>query len=101
LTEAIVLYLATLSVGPDSEELRRAVRADHLKFVDENRDRILFGGAVLADDGSAPRALVMVIDLPSRAEAIAFVRGEPYVAAGVFDRVAIEPFVQRIPESRE
>ena len=41
---------------------------------------------------------LIVIDMDSEAEAIAFANSDPYVTSGVFARVEVKPFRQVFPE---
>jgi hypothetical protein len=74
---------------PDSLALRQATRPTHLAYLEGFKDRMVYGGALLAADGQTPIGSLLVIKLPDRAAAEAFSAGDPYAKAGLFERVAI------------
>ena len=46
-------------------------------------------------DGSGS---LIVIDMDSEAQAIAFAQSDPYVTQGVFERIEVKPFRKVFPE---
>jgi uncharacterized protein len=87
--------------NPDTDKIRAGNRADHLRFVIERREMLVFGGACLDDAQSAMAGMLMVIEASDRHEAEAFVAAEPYSRVGAFSKVSIMPFGVRIPEPSE
>lgn len=82
---------------PDSAPLRDQHRADHLKFLSENSNRILFGGPLKSTpDGPSTGALI-VIDCATREEAEAFIGADPFHRGGVYESVAVRAFKQVFP----
>jgi uncharacterized protein YciI len=70
-----------------------AKRAEHLlahrKYLDNPLHQIFFSGPQESDDGSAVVGSLFIIKAPSRTEAQAFVDGETFYRAGVFESVTI------------
>lgn len=82
---------------PDSAPLRDQHRVDHLKFLSENSNRILFGGPLKSTpDGPSTGALI-VVDCATREEAEAFIGADPFHRGGVYESVAVRAFKQVFP----
>lgn len=88
----------------DSLDKRRSARAAHLErlqaLVDEGR--LLIAGPHPAIDAEDPgdagfSGSLVVVDFPSLAEAQAWADADPYVAAGVYERVVVKPFKPVLP----
>lgn len=87
--------------GPETNAIRARERAEHLRFVIERRDMLLFGGACLDEAETAMTGMLMVIEAADRAQAEEFVAAEPYSRAGAFSEISIVPFGIRVPEPSE
>lgn len=90
-----MLYVLICEDKPNSQELRKSVRNDHLTYL-EGFD-IRYAGPMLSDDESAMIGSIIVIEADSRTKAEAFAAGDPYGASGLFANVTIRPFRQVIP----
>ena len=84
-----MLYILYMEDGPRSREIRAAARAAHLAYLERNRDILVLGGALLADDGSTRTGSVLILNVPDRAAAEAFAEGEPFRRAGLFATVKL------------
>jgi uncharacterized protein len=89
---------------PESASLRAGARADHIARLQilVGEGRLLLAGphpAIAADDpGPAGFTGSLVIaDFDSLAAAEAWAADDPYVAAGVYARVAVKPFKPVLP----
>lgn len=91
-------FLAICHSKPNSDALRRRTRTHHLEYMIAHHHLLRYGGAMVNEDATAVTAMVIVLDVPTRELAKEFVEREPYNAAGLFERVVIERWVQRIPE---
>ncbi len=74
---------------PGSLELRMATRPQHLDYMAPFDTPV--AGPLLDDDGN-PCGTCIVVELPDRAAADAFVAGDPYAKAGLFQSVSVHPF---------
>ncbi|NIM27139.1 MAG: YciI family protein [Gammaproteobacteria bacterium] len=74
---------------PDYGHVRAEWRAQHLQYLDANRDRLLAAGALLNDDGSGGHGGVIIIDTDDRVEAENFIANDPYSRAGLFETVTV------------
>jgi uncharacterized protein YciI len=74
---------------PDTLDLRRQVRPEHLEYLERNKHLLLACGAKLTDEGSDAGGGLYVLDVETREEAQAFIAADPFHKAGLFDRVAV------------
>ena len=88
----------------DSLEKRLAVRPDHLArvtaLVDEGRLLIAGPHPVVdsADPGPAGfTGSLIVAEFDSLADAEAWANSDPYVAAGVYAKVTVKPYIKVLP----
>ena len=74
---------------PDSLELRMSVRPMHIEFLKANTAKLLGAGAKLSDDGETMLGTIYIVDVETRAEAEAFVAGDPFTKNGLPERIEI------------
>ena len=74
---------------PNSLDLRMATRPAHLEFLSDFDTPV--GGPLLDDDGQMCGSCI-VLDVPDRAAAEAFVENDPYARAGLFESVQVHEF---------
>jgi uncharacterized protein YciI len=84
-----VLYIIYQEDRDDGGEIRAANREKHFAYLETHRDVLVLGGALLADDGLKRTGSCLIINVPSREEAEAFSRNEPFRKAGLFKSVKI------------
>ena len=77
---------------PGAGALRTEHRPAHLEHLERHASKLLAGGAVLADDGATPVGSLIVYDSEDRAEVDAFLAGDPFTRAGLFQSVAVYPW---------
>lgn len=89
---------------PDSLEKRKGARPAHIerlqKLLDEGR--LLVAGAFPAIESEDPgpagfTGSLILAQFPSQAEAEAWAKDDPYVAAGVYASVSVKPFRKALP----
>ncbi|MEM9303412.1 MAG: YciI family protein [Pseudomonadota bacterium] len=78
--------------GPDSAGPREAHLAAHLAWVKANQDPLRVAGPVLDADGAMVGSCY-VIEADDLAAARTWFEGDPYAAAGFWERVDITPFM--------
>jgi uncharacterized protein len=81
--------------GPDGARLRPEVRPAHL---DNLRPLVEQGKVILAGPFTDGSGSLIVIDVDSEEQALAFANSDPYVTRGVFERVEVKPFRKVFPE---
>jgi uncharacterized protein YciI len=85
-----MLYIIYQVDGPGSAALRAAHKETHFAYLETHKDIVVLGGAMLGEDGKARTGSVLIINVPSRAEAEAFSANEPLRQAGTFAEVRID-----------
>lgn len=80
--------------GPEGVAKRKVHRPAHLARMDalDAQGRLVLAGPLTDQAGS-----LIVIEAASLAEAEAFIREDPYVVHGVFERFEVHPFMQVYP----
>ncbi len=99
------MYYAIISYDVEgSLPLRRQARAEHLERLERLRDegRLLSAGPFPAVDTPTPgeagfRGSLVIAEFDSLEAAQAWAEADPYVAAGVYERVHVEPFKPVLP----
>ncbi len=88
----------------DSLELRAGARHDHLARLNAlvGEGRLLTAGPHPAVDATDPGVAgftgsLIVADFPSLRDAQAWADADPYIAAGVYERVVVKPFKRVLP----
>ena len=74
---------------PNCLDLRNRVREEHLRYLDENKGRLLAAGAKIDDDGQGGYGGVIIVDTEDRSEAEAFIQNDPFTKAGLFSGVEV------------
>lgn len=97
-------YAITCTDHPDSLEARKAARPGHLARLQQMLDdgRLLLAGPFPAIDAEDPgpagfSGSLIVAGFDSLAEAEAWARADPYLAAGVYREVSVKPFRKTLP----
>jgi uncharacterized protein len=88
----------------NSLEKRKATRTAHLQRVQElvDQGRLLVAGPHPAIDSADPGTAgftgsLLIVDFPSLQAAEQWAQADPYVAAGVYARVTVKPFLRVLP----
>ena len=84
-----MLYVIYMEDGPRSAEIRSVTRDIHLAYLEEHRDILVLGGALLAEDGKTRIGSMLVLNVPNRKAAETFSENEPFRRAGLFTSVRI------------
>jgi len=84
-----MLYIIYQEDGPGGPAGRERARQDHFAYLDQHKDILVLGGAMIADDSDERLGSVLIINVPNRAAAEAFSANEPLRRAGTFKSVKI------------
>ena len=84
-----MLYIIYQEDIESSGPLREAHKAAHFKYLEQWKDKLVLGGAMMPDDGNGRIGSVMILNVTSRKEAETFSENEPLRLAGVFRSVKI------------
>jgi uncharacterized protein YciI len=99
------VWYAIISQDVDNSlELRAKARLEHLARLTAlvNEGRLLTAGPHPAVDSDDPgpagfTGSLVIADFPSLADAKAWADDDPYVAAGVYEKVIVKPFKRVLP----
>ncbi len=84
-----MLYIIYQEDAEGSAAIRAQHKAAHFAYLEEHRDILVLGGALLADVDDARIGSVLILNVPNRAAAEAFSANEPLRCAGTFRSVKI------------
>lgn len=73
-------------------DVRMANRPAHLEWARNLEERIRVAGPLMGDDGETFAGSLFIIEGDSKAELELLFAGDPYIKAGLFERVEIRPF---------
>jgi uncharacterized protein len=94
------LYFALVAYDrPNAVADRQRMRPEHLKYLDELGDRLIFAGPFLNDRDESVGSLV-VIEARDTDDARASFARDPYALGGLFDSITIKPWkmtVNKVP----
>ncbi|HSA81492.1 MAG TPA: YciI family protein [Geminicoccaceae bacterium] len=74
---------------PNSLQLRNDTRGPHLEYLTANQDKLLAAGAQVDDSGQGGYGGIIILDTEDRAEAEAFIQGDPFTKAGLFSGIEV------------
>ena len=94
-----MLFALTCLDKPNSAATRAENRPAHLDYARGWGARVVIAGPLLADDAKTPVGSLLILDLPSRAEAERFAADDPYAKAGLFQSVTIRGWRKVFPEA--
>ncbi|SLN76256.1 YciI family protein [Oceanibacterium hippocampi] len=83
-------YIIITRDKADSLALRTKVRDVHLAYLDKHKAKLLAAGALTADNGTGGEGGVIIYDTEDRAEAEAFIAGDPFTEAELFESVTVK-----------
>ncbi len=82
---------------PDHTDVRAANREAHLAWAGANRETMVMGGPFLTDDGGTMIGSLALFEAKTIEPARAFVAGDPYGKAGLFQSIEVHPWYQAVP----
>ena len=74
---------------PNSAALRAKVRDEHLRYLDAHLHLLLAAGALTDDEGKGVHGGILIVDTDERKAAEAFIAGDPFTKAGLFEKVTV------------
>ena len=75
--------------GPNMLEKRLAVRPRHLEGMKTFGKQIICAGGLLDEDGRM-KGSALVMEFPDRAAVDEYLRNEPYISEGVWEKIEVE-----------
>ena len=82
-------FVITAYDGEGMLEKRMEVRPDHLANMSKITGKVLCAGGLLDEEGKM-KGSVMVMDFPSKELFDEYLSSEPYIKAGVWEKVTVE-----------
>lgn len=82
-------YAILTTDKPNSLELRTRMREKHIEYLTANMHKLLAAGALIDDDGTGGHGGILIVDTDERKEAEAFIAGDPFTKAGLFEKVTV------------
>ena len=99
-----MLYAFIAEDKPGTLDKRLAARPDHLARLQAllADGRLIVAGPCAAIDSPDPgpagfSGSLIIAEFPSLAEAQAWADADPYIAAGVYEKVTVKPFKKALP----
>ena len=93
-----MLYVIHCIDKPDNAEVRAANRTAHLGYLTTYEEKVYLAGPTLSADGETMTGSLLILDFDDQAQAEAFVAGDPYNMAELFESVTIQPWKKVIPQ---
>jgi len=84
-----MLWAISRVAAPDFAAMREKGLQAHLDYLHNQKNILVVSGATLTDDGKAVTGSLLIVNVGSRAEAKAFVDGDPFQKAGLFTSVTV------------
>ena len=81
---------------PQAQQVRLDNRVAHLDYLKAHAAQVVMAGPVLTEDGQGMVGSVLVLDFATRAELDAFLAGDPYARAGLFESVTVLPWKRAV-----
>ena len=84
-----MLWAISRVAAPNFAAMREKGLQLHLDYLHSQKNILVVSGATLTDDGKEVVGSLLIVNVGSRAEAMAFVDGDPFTKAGMFTNVTI------------
>jgi hypothetical protein len=84
-----MLWAISRVAGPGFAARREQGLKPHLDYLHGRKDILVLSGATQTDDGKEYVGSLLIVNVASRAEAAAFIEGDPFQRAGMFTATTI------------
>ncbi|EME67719.1 YciI-like protein [Paramagnetospirillum caucaseum] len=91
------MFMVQCKDKPGHLQTRLDNRAAHLEYAKGFGAKVVIGGPLLSDDGQTMIGSAFVFDTDDRAELDAFLAGDPYGKAGLFESVTVTRYRKVLP----
>lgn len=88
-----MLYALICTDKPGSLPLRKANRPNHLAYLENLGETLVFAGPFTAEDGETMNGSLIVIEASSLDAARKIAAGDPFAKAGLFASIDIRPWL--------
>ena len=91
-----MLFIAHCTDKAGHLQVRLDTRPDHVTFLKAKGEALKIAGPTLESDGETPNGSLLIFEDADLDAAKAWVSGDPYAAAGLFDSVIVKPWKHAI-----
>jgi hypothetical protein len=84
-----MLWAISRVAAPNFAAMREKGLQAHLDYLHSQKSILVVSGATVSDDGKEFTGSLLIVNVGGRAEAKAFVDGDPFQKAGMFTNVTI------------
>ena len=84
-----MLWAISRTAAPDFAARRDQGLQAHMEYLRSQKNILVLSGATTSDDGKEFVGSLLIVNVKTRAEAQAFVDGDPFSKAGMFTKVTI------------
>ena len=84
-----MLWVISRTAAPNFTEMREKSLQPHADYLRSQKKILVLSGATTSDDGKEFVGSLLIVNVGSRADAQAFVDGDPFTKAGMFKNVTI------------
>lgn len=84
-----MLWAISRVAAPDFAAKRAQGLQPHIDYLRSQKNILVISGATTSDDGKEFVGSLLIVNVNTRAEAQAFVDGDPFQQAGMFSKVTI------------
>jgi uncharacterized protein len=88
----MALFMLTCLDKAGALETRLATRPAHLDYVSGFGEAVKLAGPILSEADASPEGSFFILDMDNLSDVHAFADGDPYLAAGVFERRDVRAF---------
>ena len=91
------MYYAVICTDrPGRLDVRIQNRPAHIEYLKANADKVMAGGAFTQEDGETMCGSLLIVEADSLQAAEEFARNDPFAKAGLFESVAVRPWIWRL-----
>ena len=84
-----MLFAISRVAAPNFAQNREKTLKPHVEYLRSQKNILVISGATTSDDGKQYAGSLLIVNVKTRAEAQAFVDGDPFTKAGMFTGVTI------------
>lgn len=88
---AFLIYTQDVEGGA---EIRKEQLQAHLDYLDQNVTRLIASGGIMNIEGTRPIGGLIIVDVDTEEEALAFAKADPFGAAGLFKEIRVQRWKQ-------
>lgn len=95
-----MLFVAQFEDDPERLHVRKAAMANHLHYLDAQREQVLVGGTLRRDPGQDPLGGLWIIEASDRQEAEKLCHDDPFWTQGLRKSATILHYSKAFPDRK-